>query len=218
MLSETFFIGGLNTRGVFADSASDGSNKSTYTFDGFNFNAPHTRRRIAFFFDCGALLGSDLVTPPSSATIGGVSATLLHQYSIVIQLWGALVPTGTDGTITVTRAAGNMTFGLVVGWSLYDLKSFTPVDSVISTLANPSSASLNTLAGGVAIGLGGGVGGALPAIAWTGLTSEGADGTVSGTGSGLRYGGASKNKTLTESLAITSDTDANNLFMAASFR
>lgn len=219
MFVATGAIGGRNTRVIWRQHAIDGSNQSTYTFTGVNFGAVSTRRHIIVAFGFGAgSLGASLAPP--TMTIGGVSATAVIDLGATSgtsgrPLWIAAVPTGTTGTIVVTRASG-MTYGIIEVWTAYDLISATPVHTVAGTLANPSTGNLTTSSGGIAVGMasaaaaGGG-------FTWTNLT-ENDDATGSGTASAVQYTAADASKTASGTLALSLAQGGAIRMFAASFR
>jgi hypothetical protein len=93
----------------YLTNVTDVDNLSTYTFPGVTFGADDERRHIVVsVFTSGAS-----VNPPTSVTIGGVSASLVERLSDgreqvgnnstqVASQWIAAIPTGASGDIVVT--------------------------------------------------------------------------------------------------------------------
>lgn len=207
-------IGGANTRVEWKDHRSSGVNQTTFTANSVPFGDASPRRWIIVSFRCSNLTLN--LAAPNACTIGGVAATLILQDPAGTslshrQIWIAKVPTGTSGTITVTRAA-NMTGQVLNVWAAYDLQSAVAVDTEVSTFADPGSGNLTCQSGGIAIGYADEPT-TPPGFTWTGLTED-----VDAALGAIGYAAASLSKTAGGSLAITADTDANCSFIAASFR
>lgn len=206
-------IGGRNTRVVWTAHAATQTNQSTFTFAGAAFGEASPRRWIIAAFRCTNLTTN--FSAPHACSIGGVSATLAFQDPSGTalghrQFWIAKVPTGTSGTITVSRAA-NMTGQVMNVWAAYDLKSATAVGAVASTFANPSSVSLTCQAGGIAVAQADGT--SPTGWSWTGLTEN-----VEGSAGTLGYSAASLSKTAAGALSITANGGVSNTMIAASWR
>src|SRR5262245_51584457 len=111
-----------------AVSASDTVNRTTYTFTGLSIGAADATRRVicAVHWDANSVGGQTI----SSATIGGVSATI-HGTAIdetsgsYVQFISALVPTGTTATVSVTFGGGNAACFVAV-WRQINESSSTP--------------------------------------------------------------------------------------------
>jgi hypothetical protein len=105
------FVSDNITAFEFLQATADNGNLTTYTFTGVNFGAADANRRIVI----GVLLrAGGIGRTVSSATIGGVSATILNQQDLNLSGAGynvhayltADVPTGSSGTVAITLAAG----------------------------------------------------------------------------------------------------------------
>lgn len=156
----------------------------------------------------------------SSATIGGVSATIHEQRgadgnAIGLAIISAVVPTGTTATVSVTLS-GAVTDGPDIEvYTITGLNSTTPTDTIGSAGSsdNPSG-NIDVEAGGVIIG--GACGNANNAVSWTGLTED-ADAVLSG-GAATRLSVASISDATVEtnrSVSITSSSAAEILLAAA---
>lgn len=156
--------------GAFLQRTADSVDRTTYTFAAQNLGTAVAGRLIVVAVHARATGATALTV--SSASIGGVSATIAVQLSStatdtsVNAIVYAVVPTGTTGDIVVTlsRASNRCMVG---AWRLVDLVSTTPTDTDSSSAANPTC-SLTVSAGGYAIGaacvaVGGG------SATWTGL-------------------------------------------------
>lgn len=152
----------------FTDSASDGSDGTGYTFSARSLGAAASDRFIVV--GAGQRNSGQTV---SSLTIGGVSASLIKRQVgasgfNVTELWGATVPTGTTGDITVTWSASVVRCAIAVH-RIVNLTSTTPTFTVGST-TDPMSVLINVEGGGVAVAFSyGGVNGT---NTWTGLTED----------------------------------------------
>lgn len=106
----------------------------------------------------------------TSVTIAGVAATKLYATpGSTVQhwtLWRAAVPTGTTGTISVTRSIGNgfSSCGFVV-FSAYNLRNTTPNAPVLSVVPGSSTISVDLLASGILMAMAN-----APGASWTGAT------------------------------------------------
>lgn len=101
------------------------SSLTTYTFNNVSFGDPQSDRLIILSITWGIFSGS---LNASSATIGGVSATIATQNdgtntggAIVY----AVVPSGTTGTVTITLNSGAARLGFFVH-RVVNYKSTTP--------------------------------------------------------------------------------------------
>jgi hypothetical protein len=122
----------LINRGSISTSTSGGT---THTFSSYGIGtASSTRRVIAYVVGDSSDLSSGTV---SSATIGGVSATIDCQvtggtYTNVSAIISATVPTGTTATIAVTFSQG-IARAAVVAVAVDNLGSATPIDTLTDT-------------------------------------------------------------------------------------
>lgn len=156
MLSEAFFIGGLNTRvGFTFVSADQANNQTTITINDVDFGTPHPRRRVFV----GVTVATNSGVEPTTMTIGGVTATKhvglapAGIFSVTVQIWSALVPTGATGTVVFGGlSAGDMDAGKIYVWAGYDLASATARDTAaVAASASPSDISVDVVAGGFVI-------------------------------------------------------------------
>lgn len=131
---------------------------TTYSSSGFSLGTAAADRSIIV-----ACFGSDDsgTESVSSATIAGVSATILHtvQSSSTVQMScefvGAAVPTGTTGDISIVWD-GDWRRGGIAVWAVYGLNSLTPgaTASVTTSGAGTKTLDVNTSAGGIILGAG----------------------------------------------------------------
>lgn len=212
-------MGGLDTTVTYITSNATNTNQSTYTSPSFSTLTESTRRLAIIGFRETNLTAN--LTAPVSCTLtpdvgSPVAAALIEQdppsgTSLVFyQLWAAPIPTGANATAAITRAA-NMTGQVAFVWVGENLRSFTPIDSITSAFADPSTASINVQSQGFVVGAGYATSGA--GFAWTNL-GEDADSTL-GT---ISYTAAHQSKTSGSSLSITLDTSVSCNFLAASWR
>lgn len=163
------------------------------TFSSVSFGAEESDRYLL------ALLGKRSNSTPSSisgVTIGGVTAAQLGSVTIVnnanpnpdteyAEIWGALVPTGTSGSVVATHGNANW---YQFGGALVRIIGLGTTPSIYAS-SNASSndgfnvhldLDVNTLNNIVLVGWGQGSQTGLTSLAWTGLN----DGTASTYGSG----------------------------------
>jgi hypothetical protein len=164
--------GGGDATVTAGGSATSTSFSSGSTFSAVNIStASATRYVVAVFVTRGGGSGSASI---SSFTIGGVSATAVVNASASaddrVFMYIAAVPTGTTADVTISGSSLGSTAALML-WAVYDLNSATATQTGTSTNADPSSASLNISAGGVAIGGGYTIPVATSAT-WTNLTEN----------------------------------------------
>jgi hypothetical protein len=134
ILASNLFSGVLPAEVTFLGSDVGTDNTSSYSWTSVNFGAAASDRFlvVAVYGDAGSTNAN-----VNSVTIGGVSASLLgtavgNGTTAQCQFWGAIVPTGTSGTIAISFSAtrASAAYGL---WSISKLLSTTPVDSYSDT-------------------------------------------------------------------------------------
>lgn len=187
---------GHNSRGARGDgknplAISKVDNRATASgassFTSINFGAAEDDRVLV----AGISLVAQSPMPNTTVcTIGGVSATLLSTSThspanalTRVVLFGAVVPSGTSGTVAFTFSPGTLRSGLDL-YSVLGGASLVPHDTIAATNGS-TSGTLNIPAGGVALAHVGHTSGA-SAVSWTGLT-ERYDAAVTG---GTYYSGA----------------------------
>src|SRR5690606_12989602 len=116
MSYQFFFIGGKQAEVVFADAASNSSNPLNNFNHSANFGAEHPSRQIivlAYGFNSNLVSDSNYTT---GVTVGGIAATrkvaptgnqLSHLTAWITPRADSGGPTGTSGTIQVSRSTGN---------------------------------------------------------------------------------------------------------------
>jgi hypothetical protein len=211
-------MGGLDTTVTYITSHGTNTNQSTYTSPSFSTLTASARRLVIIGFRETNLTANN--SPPSSCTVtpnvgSAVAASLIEQdppgaiSTGFRQIWAAAVPTGTTATASIVRAA-NMTGQVFLVWIGEDLRSFTAIDSITGTTADPSTGTLTTAGPGFAIGMGFAT--SASGFAWTNLTED-----VDSTLTTISFTGASRNKVGATSVAIELDTNVNCQLLAASW-
>lgn len=197
MLALTHLNGFNTTQGLqwtFTDTAQNQSNLTTYTFSSVSFGYSTNDRLIVVLVDSARTGASNL----SSATIGGVSATVYSAVgnNTTSAIAYAVVPSGSTGDVVLTFASqqARAAIGVIAVYgvesSAYDLQSSsggsdTSRSITISVVAN-SITFANANSGGAA-------------STWTNAT-EFADGTFSESGNytwAYYYGEGSASRTIT---------------------
>jgi hypothetical protein len=104
------FSGDNITSLSFIESKTSTADATTYTITGVNFGAADSNRRVVIGF---ASRSGNAGHSVSSATIGGITATVLAQHTAnvggghsLVALIAADVPTGASGTVAVTLSNG----------------------------------------------------------------------------------------------------------------
>ena len=93
----------------FITSTESSSDLTEYTFSGVSLGTAHTNRRIVVVSGANKVSSNRSI---SSMTIGGVSASFIVKATTsggtqaTMEIWSAIVPTGTTGDIVVTGNAG----------------------------------------------------------------------------------------------------------------
>lgn len=159
----------------------------------------------------------------SGITIGGVSATLIVQtnsttsgFGIAAGCYGLLVTTGTTSTIIVTYTNSQLRGTIAV----YNLNAtsgvVTPFHSNSNTnTVSPVSTTLNTTAGGAALGF---MISSNGTTTWTGLSTKDVDSATAA--STMQYSGAHSNSTSSAtgaSIQASSTASAPMIIVAASW-
>lgn len=160
----------LINRGVLSVSS---SNLTTYTFSAYGIGAASSSRRVIAYItgETESASGRTL----SSATIGGVSATIDAQItagssnSVVSAIISATVPTGTTADIVATFS-GAMQSAAVAAVAVDGLLSATPHDTLTDT-SDPNSGTIDWLNGGFVIG-GSAIADNTLNCTWVGLTER----------------------------------------------
>ena len=132
------FVSDNITAFSFLQGTSSTANASTYTFTSVNFGTADSNRRIVV----GVALRSGGAFVISSATIGGISATILAQSTANGDCVGyitASVPTETNGTVEIVLTGG----GVRLAIATYRVVSNSPL-TLADSDANSTSASTST--------------------------------------------------------------------------
>lgn len=145
---------------TYMQNTIDPANLATYTFAAQPIGAASGTRRVV------VALTTSSARLVSSATIGGVAATLDTQYSLVgtarVAIISAVVPTGTTADVEVTLDSAASYMGI----ALWTLSSGNFVTEGSATGTNPSI-PLTTTAGDAVVALAHTSGVSVAAFAWT---------------------------------------------------
>lgn len=160
---------GFAYNGVVARTSGNASSlTATNSPIGFAPEAGHTRHVLITVpaystLDTGGTfsVGSATITPAGGSAIAMTRIAHQEHYqdngggngdtNAAVAIFIAEVPTGTTATITASFAGGNFDSALISSYSLYDLVSATPDAIIQSKVGNLGSATLATVAGGIAI-------------------------------------------------------------------
>lgn len=126
---------------TYLDSRESLAGATSYTVTGANFGSPGTNRII--IIGVSTLNGNN----PTAITLGGVSATKAVETNIggvVASLWYASVPTGSTGTIVVTKPSDSTAFAWYAGYT----SDPSPNDTGQDTGTGDASISIDSYAGG----------------------------------------------------------------------
>lgn len=138
------------------------------SFSGVNFGTADGSRYLVVASNALSSIGN----PPTGCTIGGVSATLVVQASatnvsqITSQIWIALVPTGTSGTVAFS--GGSISAMSIQVYNLIGLSSAT----ADATTTGTTSASLGMQSNGVVFAAAADLFTGSGSASWTGLTGD----------------------------------------------
>lgn len=176
------------------------------TFTGMNFGTAAADRYMI------AVFGYSSLTTATSATIGGVSASLLVGavspfQSAKTAIFIALVPSGTSGTVVISNGAGgNSTLAL---YSVTGLLSPTAVATNTASGTPPANLSVGVSAFGVAIVCGYSTGASSTAT-WSNLTAIDTNNRVTTTSlsSAGNFVSAGPSSTLNTTFNYTSTSNA----------
>lgn len=143
---------------------------SSFNFTGLSFGPEFSTR---FIVACVAWQGAAATL--SSATIGGVTATILVQSLNSVGSRGtaivcAFVPTGTTGTVVANLSISVLNSSVAV-YSVDGLKTAT-ASAIATSNANNPTASLNIAENGAVIAVAVAAFSTSPSASWTGLTED----------------------------------------------
>lgn len=137
----------------FLQATEDIANSTVYTFASQSFGAAHPSRLLA----CLAFFaGNGADRTLASATIGGVSATIVVQNTDTTPINGrtaaliqAEVPTGTSGDVVITASGSCLRCGIAL-YRIINLKSATAEDTT-GTVNDPLAHALSISKGAAVI-------------------------------------------------------------------
>ena len=193
---------------VFLQTTSDSVDRTTYTFTGRSLGTASIDRHILV---CVATRASGTTAlDVSNVAVAGVSADILLSNTNIASS-GAntsaiaiiAVPSGTTGTIAVTFSRQVSRCGIIT-YALYGIAP-APVDTDLSSGADPSSTTISIPADGIAVAFDSGYIGS-SGRNWTGLTSDG--GVL--VEAGLLVASASDATVLAVSRSVTCDFTGSN--------
>lgn len=154
---------------AFLQATGSTSDLTTYTFSSQNLGTAASDRYIIVAASCRK---ADPAATLSSATIGGVSATIIHQSTRggnTVALFAAAVPTGTTGDIVVTWSTGVLRCG-IGAYRVTGSDATTYHDRDVGTEVNNPIATIDVPAGGFAIAAGYNAGNTT--ATWSGVTED----------------------------------------------
>lgn len=152
-------IGGKKTKVVYiANGVNTSSPLNTLNATNRSFGDEHASRQIivlVFGSNANVVSDSNFTT---SVTVGGVSAARkiqpssgsnAHRTAWITPRQDSGGPSGTSGTISITRSVGNgFTTVFFVAFAAYNLRSSDPVDDLL-TFGDPASGSIDLAGGGI---------------------------------------------------------------------
>lgn len=158
------------------DAVSTSANETVYSFATRDIGAAATDRYVLVGF---AAQSSGALTI-SSATIGGVTATVLETTSgTTVTGWvGAIVPTGATATVEITLSGSGASGAGIVVNTITGLDSVTPFDTLHATGADPTG-TIDNAQNGIIMGVSINESGST-SCSWTGLATETVDSAVGG--------------------------------------
>lgn len=143
--------GGSVLSGEFTSSAVISTNLSSYTFSSMAFGAAFSGRHILVMVASRASSTQTI----TSATIGGVTATIVYQASPTGTLGAfliAAVPTGTTGDVVINFSVAMTRCGIGV-IALSDLVSTTATDTAIDSGSDTMTSTIDCDADGMIFGM-----------------------------------------------------------------
>lgn len=152
----------------YLDAKNDGTDLTTYSFAAVNFGTATADRLIVVNTGIGAAFDRTI----SSATIGGVAATLVSNNSGRVHIISAVVPTGTSGTVSITFSGAAVRCGI----NAHAIKGYMSSTATGTGNDGPASAASKTAtvtvnAGGVGIA-GSWIQAVTTVSSWTGCTIQ----------------------------------------------
>lgn len=198
---------------AYASTAVSTSDLTTYTFSGQGIGTAAANRKVVVA--TSALSAGGAPRTVASLTVGGVAATLVKQVNAAsgnypsLEIWQAVVPTGTTGDIVVTWDNGAVRCGIGV-WAVYGAKSAAH-DTGSSTASPLADAAFVVPTNGV--GLAAAMSGSSATYTWTNMT-ERYDGTVEG---GMTHSGADTSTAGTQAITATLSASGEQLMALASW-
>lgn len=145
-----FVGGGGPVSASFTDHKVDSVDRNTYTFTAASLGTADAARRIAV----GVAASAGSAPTVQTLTIGGVSAAKdirATNGDSTIEIWSAIVPSGTTGDVVVDFGGGSGVTRCGIG--VFSLVNAGAASSTTSSTADPGSASLTIPTGGAGIGI-----------------------------------------------------------------
>lgn len=196
----------------FIESKTSASALTTYTITGVDFGAADSNRRIVIAF---ASRSGNSGHSVSSATIGGVSATIAAQHTAnvggghsLVAVLSAEVPTGASGTVAVTLSNGAVRAGFgvyrIISNSALAVADSTSADTVSTGSAISLSATVDVEKGAlIAVAITFTTG---PTLSFSGIANDDFDATVGS----ANIGSASELVTAISAQTITATRSSGN--------
>lgn len=136
---------------TYQTNAFDASDLTTYSFASQAIGTASSDRRVIV-----GIAGGQSSRTVSSCSIAGQTGVWLarHQHGVAtVELWSALVTTGTTGTISVTWSGGQQCCGIVI-WSSTGLTGDVILDFDTTAVASgASNMTVSTAADSFALGI-----------------------------------------------------------------
>lgn len=157
---------------TFGEIKVDGTDLTTYSFTSTAIGTAAANRLVVV---AGKAVSGTTGRTLSSATIGGVSATIVIQHDLnagqtdLTFIIAAVVPTGTTATVALTFSGGMGRCG-IGSFALYRLASTTATDTA-SDGTDVVTLDVDTVAGSIVIAVVGD--GASGVVGWSGVTING---------------------------------------------
>lgn len=149
------FVGGVFPVLTALGATIDTSNATNYSHTGVSFGVASSGRYL--YFLAGGQSSATTTRTISSATIGGVTATVLAEIGdsgfgdTHCALIAAAVPTGTSGTVAINYS-GSCLNNAIYGWAITELKNPLTPEATSTDTDSPIDVDVNTLRDGIVIG------------------------------------------------------------------
>lgn len=190
---------GRTVTATYQSAATSETDASSYSFTSQAIGTASADRVVvvAVFFNSGSSITCSAVTVGGNSATSIVSAVNAPAASTGAHLWAVNVTSGTTATIDVTLTGTSVRASIIV-WTITGTGgSTTAHNTATSTSGDPTSTTVNTLAGGCIIAAAYTANSGTNSATWSGVT-ENVD-AVPGAGTDNCYTGGSTNNTSTAS-------------------